>query len=312
MKFKLKDFTISAFNRDVNNSGDLNDKFAKWAKHRDRVSTFISDAQKASDAKSVIVFGAGECNDIDLHVLTEHFKSIVLTDVDVEAIKNGLDRQGCTEKELAKIEIVQMDYTGFEHEAFFDRLSEMLATEQDIDLICDDVSETIRIIESNEMPEGYKAQFDMAVSCPIYTQLIYTQAEVLVMILSQFDLYNAQAIEKLKQTVRTGMQKIISNYNDLFLSSLRSDGIAVMYTDIIELAKGHPASSAIAISAAQKKTDNKQMEKYVKKYGARFSELGRDDLLKKIEPISDQWSMWPFDAYKDYLVYMVTGRVRQK
>lgn len=312
MKFKLKDFSISAFNRDVNNSGDLDDKFAKWAKHRDRISAFIKDAHKDSNAQSVIVFGAGECNDIDLHVLADNFKSIILTDVDEESMRNGLKRQACSKEELAKIEIVQLDYTGFEKEAFFDRLSEQLATEQDIDSICDYVSETIRNIESNEMPERYKNQFDMAISCPIYSQLIYTQAEVLTMILSQFNLYDAHSIEKLKQTVRLGMQKIISNYNDLFLSSLRSDGIAVMLTDIIELAKEHPASSAIAISAAQKNTENKQMEKYVKKYGADFSVTGRKDLLKKIEPISYKWSMWPFDVYKDYLVYMLAGRNLQK
>ncbi len=309
MKFKLKGFSINAFNRDVNNSGDLNDKFAKWAKHRDRISAFITDAQKDNDAQSIIVFGAGECNDIDLHVLADNFKSIILTDVDEEAIRNGLSRQACSKEELAKIEIVQLDYTGFEKEAFFDRLSEQLATEQDIDSICDYVSETVKGIKSNEVPECYKGQFDMAVSCPIYSQLIYTQAEVLTMILSQFNLYDAHSIEKLKQTVRFGMQQIISNYNDLFLSSLKSDGVAVMLTDIIELAKGHPASSAIAISAAQKDTDNKQMEKYVKKYGADFSETGRNDLLKKLRPISEKWSMWPFDTYKDYLVYMVAGRM---
>ena len=310
MKFKLKDFTIRAFNHDVNNSGDLNDKFSKWAKHRERVSTFIANTQKACDAQSVIVFGAGECNDIDLHSLTEHFKSIVLTDIDEEAIRNGLDRQQCSEEELTKIEVVQMDYTGFEKEAFFDRLSEQLATEQDIDSICEYISETIRSIKSNEMPERYKRHFDMAISCPIYSQLIYTQAEVLAMILSQFGLYDAQEIEKFKKTVRLGMQKILTDYNDLFLSSLKSDGIAVMFTDIIELAKGHPASSAIAISAAQKNTENKQMEKYVKAYGLEFGTKGRDDLLKKIISKTDIWSMWPFDDYKDYLVYGLAGQIQ--
>ncbi len=243
-------------------------------------------------------------------VLAGEFKSIVLTDVDEEAIKNGLKRQQCSEKELAKIEVVQMDYTGFEKEAFFDRLSEMLATEQDIDSICNYITETIRNIESNEMPSRYKGHFDMAISCPIYSQLIYTQTEVLAMILSQFGLYDAQAIEELKKTVRIGMQKILTDYNDLLLSSLNSEGTVVMFTDIIELAKGHPASSAIAISAAQKDTDNKQMEKYVKAYGLEFGTKGRDDLLKKVILKTNLWSMWPFDDYKDYLVHGLAGQIQ--
>ena len=41
------------------------------------------------------MLGAGNCNDIDLIRLTNHFSSVTLVDVDVQAVVTGVAKQGC-------------------------------------------------------------------------------------------------------------------------------------------------------------------------------------------------------------------------
>ncbi len=95
MSFNIKNFTMRKFNNDVNNTGDLDAKYTAWSAHRSSVTGFIRNALSQSpSAKSIIVFGAGECNDIDLQYLSTAFERIVLTDVDEQSIFDGLARQG--------------------------------------------------------------------------------------------------------------------------------------------------------------------------------------------------------------------------
>ena len=124
MDFKIKNFSIREFNNDVNNSGDLNYKYKKWAVYRRNIKQFISSTiEQKTEPRSIIVFGVGECNDLDLHYLAKTFERVVLTDVAEKSINSGLQRQQLNNEEIDKIEIMQVEYTGLENAGFFKTLS---------------------------------------------------------------------------------------------------------------------------------------------------------------------------------------------
>ncbi len=67
MSLKIKNFTMRAFNNDVNNTGSLLNKYSTWSAYRNDITQFVKSAASGSqDAKSIIVLGAGECSDVDL------------------------------------------------------------------------------------------------------------------------------------------------------------------------------------------------------------------------------------------------------
>ena len=123
MSFQIKNFSIGEFNNDVNHSGDLDDKYLEWSEYRNGIKDFISrTAGQDPETKSITVFGAGECNDLDLNFLARTFNRVLLTDVDKKSIFEGIKRQGLNEGEKSKIEVEEVEYTGLSEIRFFDSL----------------------------------------------------------------------------------------------------------------------------------------------------------------------------------------------
>lgn len=74
-------------NREARRGWDL------YRQHRERVTQSLI-ATAPSGAASLCVLGAGNCNDLDLLQLRQHFQSIHLVDLDGEAIAQGCELQG--------------------------------------------------------------------------------------------------------------------------------------------------------------------------------------------------------------------------
>jgi hypothetical protein len=75
------------FFRDYN--GRFPDTWDRYTAHRERLMAL---ATSASPARTVGVFGAGNCCDVDLARLAAHFERIDLVDVDVRALERSYDR----------------------------------------------------------------------------------------------------------------------------------------------------------------------------------------------------------------------------
>ena len=58
--------------------------------HRNRIYDLLSSH---SGSALLRCFGAGNCNDLDLHALCEHYLELELVDIDVEAMESALTRQ---------------------------------------------------------------------------------------------------------------------------------------------------------------------------------------------------------------------------
>jgi len=301
MSFKIKNFTMRAFNNDVNNTGNLTDKYSDWSAYRNDVTQFVKGAvSQISDAKSIIVLGAGECNDIDLQFLSGTFERIVLTDVDEKSIYDGIARQGIAD--AARLQVLQVEYTGLENAGFFDTLSALCSDNAPVPKICEFIKNALTNVRSADMSEISGDGFDIVLSCPIYTQIVFTQAEVLMEILAHYSTYTHSDMHTLLQSVSENMPALIEKYNNLLLSLMNRSGKLVVLSDVIETHPGGELVQTIGDILAAQPVDSHALEHLIHDHGLLFGTLGRDDLLHKTDAVDSIWSLWPFDENRHYLV----------
>jgi hypothetical protein len=73
------------------------DLWQRFGPHRQRVTDLLIGAiSLVAYAPRLTVLGAGNCNDLDLARLRQRFGAIQLVDCDLEAMQQGLERQGLT------------------------------------------------------------------------------------------------------------------------------------------------------------------------------------------------------------------------
>jgi hypothetical protein len=96
--------------RDANRS--TLDCFEEYAWHRRRTTELVVAEVPANSGQSLCALGAGNCYDIDLAKLAEHFSEIHLVDVDAEALEGARARQ--TPEIASRLTLhAPVDLTGF-------------------------------------------------------------------------------------------------------------------------------------------------------------------------------------------------------
>lgn len=70
----------------------LPDAYEAWRTYREQITQLIvSDASFSKPAETIAILGAGVCNDIELTVLAQYFKEIILIDVDIASMRQAFD-----------------------------------------------------------------------------------------------------------------------------------------------------------------------------------------------------------------------------
>ena len=87
----------------------LPNAFSEWTAYRCRLTDFI--LENAEKGSSLLVMGAGGCNDLDLTRLSSYFSKVILSDCDEAAMREGIKKQNIPPME---IEIQITDYLGIE------------------------------------------------------------------------------------------------------------------------------------------------------------------------------------------------------
>lgn len=88
--------------------------YSEWAQYRSALTSTVIEYAKGS--KTIALFGAGQCNDIDLNRLLEVFEEIILIDKDLQAMKEGIKKQNVTKR--ASIQLRKVDFVGIEDEDY--------------------------------------------------------------------------------------------------------------------------------------------------------------------------------------------------
>lgn len=297
MDFRIKNFTMEKFNNDVNHSGDLDEKYLRWADYRVKINEFIKKHIENKQCESIFVFGAGECNDIDLKFLSNTFKEITLSDIDIASIEEGILRQRLSESVKAKINVVQADYTGLDTIGFFDNITDQVNERKTEKEISGYIKTTISNMKNSEMLSAYKNKYSMVLVLPTYTQLIYTQMEALLRILYQYNAYEVDDLNKIITSMYHSMPEIINSYNDLMLSLMNDNGNAIVLVDVLEITDRQAREDI-----ASQIDHIEYIKKYLHTNCSDLAQLGLDNLKTRIDILDEEYAIWPFDDSKDYIV----------
>ena len=107
--------------QDIKRKFRLVDADEDWKDYRQLLTGMVIDAGGGDKIKTVTVFGAGCCNDIDINTLSRYFKDVALLDCDFEALTKV--KNGPREEEAKKIKLIQASLTGIDESdisVFFD------------------------------------------------------------------------------------------------------------------------------------------------------------------------------------------------
>ena len=90
------------------------DEFNDWAGYRDRLTGFVISCIPSSS--SLLILGAGKCNDLDLKKLAEHCGSITLSDYRPETAEEAFRQYGLSPSE--NLRFAESDYVGITDEDY--------------------------------------------------------------------------------------------------------------------------------------------------------------------------------------------------
>lgn len=248
----------------------------------------------------VLVIGAGNCSDIRLNTLLNNFKSVILTDIDTEAIKQGLKMQSISEKMLDRIEITKMDYTNIDYASFLDKLVFNIKAGNSIDRLKKIID--LHIIEgsSNERLGYYRNLNDLVIVSPIYSQLLLN---LFTGILDQLRLegISAELLEQIKEYLLQKMVVIIENLNNDFYKLINKEGSIIALSDIFEAAEGSEFSNKVKIALEENKIAELYKE-YNEEYGFGLGDYGLYSLSEKGKTVRERWLIWPFSPERNFVV----------
>lgn len=90
------------------------DEFSDWAGYREQLTDFV--VRNTRPGASLMILGAGKCNDLDLGRLAEHCDVITLSDYRPETVEEACERYGLNFSE--KLKFSGSDYVGIPDEDY--------------------------------------------------------------------------------------------------------------------------------------------------------------------------------------------------
>lgn len=312
MAFKLRNFTVEAFNRDVNSSGDLARKYTAWSDYRAKVSALTGTAlAQKPETDRALVLAAGNLNDINLRFLLGKLNTLTLSDTDINAMERGIDRQNLTENERAKITLEQSDYTGALQAGFFDALEARARKQVPAAELAEHIRSAMAGLAALPAPTVARP-FPLVISCPVYTQLLYTQIEVFLKLLFEAGLYSYEDLNLVLNAAYGAMPGILARYNSTLLNACAPGGHIVLLSDMIEMETDGKAIRDVHSAAKDGQISAQDAERLIAEYGTELAAIGRRDFQNRTEAVNAQYLLWPFDDAKSYLVYACLAKTSSR
>lgn len=194
---------------DMIKTENTDESYEAWSEYRHHLTTYISDALKGNIPTDgwVAIWGAGGCNDIDIAVLSQSYK-LLLIDRDLKTLEQVRDRLGLTKE---RCRIADVGFWTIEEEDYklFEALLLDRADQQELETFLEDM---VRNMSSPVSLEEY--QVDCSVVVGLASQLNVRLAAMLYMyreklshidmnsIQSLLDRLNSLAVERLYVAVR--------------------------------------------------------------------------------------------------------------
>lgn len=275
---------LGAFNKQVNRSFDNERLYKDWAEYRGDITNYILDHLEGC-ANKILVIGAGNCNDLALEPLQEKSESLILTDIDVEAMVDGLERQGLD----GQFELV--DYLGIEGTDIMASLDEVCQafTKERYDQWLNDLVTTVnedRFVWTKEAPS-------LVIVMPIYTQLVFRQVEYLLDERLKMGLNRLRQSTYAKKRLLEEMPKLIHAFNTSLFEMATQGAKLIIFSDFIEDSSSGPYSLGF-----NEVTFEAVYQGYFSAYGMGLGHFGLYDMAERLEAYGPKWFKWPLTAQR--------------
>lgn len=289
---------MEAFQREMNENRDEGRR-VKWRNHRAQVTGLFHDVfSKKSSVDKIAIFGAGNCDDLDLDDLALNCNTIYLFDLDVESMKRGIQNFSASTRN--QIELIELDVTGLNKIDFEQKLTSLLESGEKAEKIVQYLIATMNHLVGISENKAWLESFDIVAISAIYTQLFYNWA---LDTLSEYnEKYNQNDLDKIKEGFLDLRDQIVLTFQDSVSKFCHPNGFFISWSDMLKMEneymeviqKGPNAIFSLASNVG---------------YGAAL--IGIKDFIEKVDKEDFSLRFWPWDFNKErqYLTVGLLGRI---
>ena len=271
---------LKTFNSELNKSYSRDQKYEKWTEYREDISEFILDNLKVGGG-TVLVLGAGNCHDLDLHALLQQDYRLILTDIDGSSMKEGLKRQA------VEAEIFEVDYLGLSEINWLDELQKICLSGNKIEFTQWLTQLTATVEEKHFIWQGDPV--DVTICLPIYTQLLFAQIEGQLRQYFLSDVLREEEYNGYLRQLLDVMPNIISDFNEGILDLVGKGSQLVVLSDCLEDRPEGSYSQAYKAGEFEQAYDH-----YCQTYGMGLGHYGLYNIEEYYTPSESKWFRWPF------------------
>ncbi|WP_148357975.1 hypothetical protein [Peribacillus simplex] len=291
---------METYQRKMNHNRDEYRKL-RWKQHRIQVTRlFEAVFSKNAFVDKVAIFGAGNCDDLDIEYLATKCNSIYLFDIDIESMEKGT--ANLPEKTRKKIQLVEIDVTGLDKVDFDHHLSSMLNRGETakgiIQYLKDTESRLGQLSES--VFANYYIDFDIVATSAIYTQLFYNWAKELLS--DHANHYQKNDADEMKNGILDLRDEIVRTVNHSISKCTKQNGFCITWTDILKIEPEYMDTINEGMNAIFALASNVG-------YGAAL--IGVRTFIEKVDKreLTLRYWTWDFNANKQYLTIGIIGRM---
>lgn len=291
---------METFNRQLNQSLTLENKEMQAFKLQ--VDLLLKSVYERLDEHTkAIIIGAGKMKDFSLTFFVKNFAEVVLTDIDLGTVNEELRVLRFSEKDLAKITKIRMEYTGFEKNQFFTDFKERIVNCHSFEKVDQVIQSKLNGLEDYKFLKDYNELADLIYVSPIYTQLVYNQALRECAILRE-SRYPEHMIKYVESVLLDKMIEVIDRFNDNLIKTLKPKGHLMALSDIFQVDIGSNFYLRIKNGIKNYEVMEEIYEGYRIKHGTGLGDYGLLNLDEKLESYLSRWLIWPYDEKSVFVV----------
>lgn len=281
--------SIKHFNR-ILNSDEYN-RFEQWKNYRNELTNYIlNNTENYID--SLLILGAGNCDDLDISRLNNSSNSLTISDIDKVSLIEALDKYDLVQENT---KILAFDYTGLDSNLTWNNFIDNMIKAKDIKDIDYYFNKLNMAISNHKFPLTQK--YDVVIVSPIYTQLIFQQGLSNINILHNLN-FSFELLEHVKSKLLELMPLVINKFNENLTDILREKSTLIVVSDIFEA--NH--NSIFYQETKGLKNIETVYENYLKNHGMGIGDYGLSNMSEKLKPIKSKWFEWPFNSDKTLFV----------
>lgn len=288
-----------------------------WESHRASLMKLVKDEVIGlhNNDDNIAIFGAGECDDIDLKFLTNRFNEVYLIDMDIQAMENGKINQQLTDLENSKITLVGgFDFSGVSKQ-FYVELEELLRKNKPLETIISFIRNEANMLKMPNDLDGLKSKFSAVLSAAVHSQIC---SENYTVFGKYYERYNKQEMKEIEDELKHLYTQAVKVYNNLLLHVAKADASLLLGFDVIEISENAGTLEYLpVIMKGIADGDVTAIADLIEQHGVLGSVEGQNDINARInfmnleeylnekKIIRNYW-IWSFDSQRAYMMYACT------